>query len=369
MKIVILFVFNFLICLVSFVDAQISNTAVIDTSGGVKIKNVTIGGYLDTYYAYDFKSVKGNTIPYFVSSNLNNELAINLGYIDFRYNTKSVRARIVPGFGTYMEANYVNENGVFKSIIEASAGVNLFKTKNIWLEVGVFGSPFTNESAISKDHFFYTRSLAPEYVPYYLAGMKLAIPMNEKWNIYFYLLNGWQQIKDQNSGKSIATQLEYRPAEKHLINWNTYVGDERSLYKPSYRYRYFSDIYWLYNISNNFSIISCLYGGIQQYLNGKNNLSSYYWWQVNTSCKWRFSDQYSMAFRVEYFNDLSNVMISNLVSGYPVKISALGLCFNKQISSNALIRLDGRFLHGQRPIYENLNQNTTILTGNLTIWF
>ncbi len=355
---------------VEAIQAQITNTAIIDTASGVKIKQITIGGYLDTYYAFDFNKPKNKIIPYFVSSNKHNEFAVNLGYLDLRYSTQRTRARIVTGFGSYMESNYVNEKGFFKNIVEASASVCLSKKKNIWLDAGVFGSPFTNESAISKDHFLYTRSLAPEYVPYYLAGVKLAIPFNDKWNVYLYLLNGWQQIEDQNNAKSFATQVEYRPTLKHLINWNTYVGDERSFSQPNLRMRYFTDIYWLYKVSSKFNFISCVYGGLQEYLNNQpTNSKVNYWWQANASGKWNLNEHHSLSFRLEYFNDPTNAMMVNVIPNKPIHMSSVGGCYNYQLSENALFRLDGRLLHGKKEIYENAKHNAAIITGNLTVWF
>ncbi|MBL0083634.1 MAG: outer membrane beta-barrel protein [Saprospiraceae bacterium] len=87
---------------------------------------------------------------------------------------------------------------------------------------------YTNESAISKDHLMYTRSLAPEYVPTIFSGVKLTMPISAKVTAYLYLLNGWQQIKDNNVNLAFGSQLEYRPDDQNLINWNTYIGDESS---------------------------------------------------------------------------------------------------------------------------------------------
>ncbi|MBK8373095.1 MAG: outer membrane beta-barrel protein [Saprospiraceae bacterium] len=165
-----------------------------------------------------------------------------------------------------MNANYQAEPNTLQNIVEASAGFRLFKKKEIWIDAGVIGSPYTNESAISKDHLMYTRSLAPEYVPYYLSGIKFSIPINKKINLYAYLINGWQQIQDVNKGKAIGTQVEYRPNNLNLINWNVYIGDERSQVSPQNRMRYFTDVYWIYNPEGKFSITSCAYVGNQNRL-------------------------------------------------------------------------------------------------------
>lgn len=82
------------------------------------------------------------------------------------------------------------------------------------------------------------------------------------------MINGWQQIKDNNDKKSVGTQLEFKPNAKHTINWNTYIGDERSTTAPQNRMRYFSDIFWLYNLDGKWSMTSCIYLGKQEQLKG-----------------------------------------------------------------------------------------------------
>jgi hypothetical protein len=351
------------------VFGQVTNTGLMDTLGGEKIKNVTIGGYVDSYFTYGFNQPKDGTIPLLVSSANHNDFSINLAYLDLRYTDSRVRARLVPGFGTYMNANYSNEKGLFKNIVEASVGICLSKKRNIWLESGIIGSPFTNESAISKDHFMYTRSLSAEYVPYYLTGIKASIPLSSKWNLYTYILNGWQQITDQNSGKSVATQLEYRPNESHLINWNTYLGDERNALRPDYRMRYFSDIYWIASPFKKFSFITCMYGGIQQILHQKEA----FWLQANFSGKWKLSEKQSIAGRIEYFQDPKNCMMSNPFVNQKINLISTGLCYTISFEEHALIRLDARQFFSQNALFTNQissnTENAFVLTGNVTVWF
>ena len=222
------FTWILLLILPSLAFGQVINTATMDTVGTTVIGRVGIGGYVDSYYGYNFSKPANGTNPYFVSSARHNEVTINLAYVDVRYRSTYMRARFVPGFGTYMDSNYKNEPGSLKNMVEANVGVLISEKKKIWIDIGVLGSPYTNESAISKDHLMYTRSFAPENVPYYVTGARLSVPVSRKLNAYFYVLNGWQVIQDNNSGKSIATQLEYRPNNNMLFNWTTYLGDERS---------------------------------------------------------------------------------------------------------------------------------------------
>ena len=145
--------------------AQIANTAFIDSIGGEKVGKLSISGWLDAYYGK--MSPQADKVPHLVSSASLNQVDINLTFLDFRYSNNGVKARIVPAYGSYMDANYANEKSGLKNLMEASVGVRLNEKKDIWLEAGLIGSPFTNENPVSRDHLVYTRSMAAEFCPYY----------------------------------------------------------------------------------------------------------------------------------------------------------------------------------------------------------
>jgi hypothetical protein len=351
----------------TFVSAQMPHTAAMDTASFSWKGKVTIEGYIDTYYAYNFNSPSGNDQPYFVSMARHNEMNINLAYVDLRYTASRLRARFVPGFGTYVNSNNAAEPGSLRNIIEASAGIKLSDKKNIWIDAGVFGSPYTNESAISKDHLAYTRSFAPEYVPYYLSGLKLTIPVSGGINAYVYLLNGWQQIQDQNKSKSLGTQLEIRASNHLLLNWNTYLGNERSAADSTIDTRMFSDFYFIYT-KERLSATGCIYAGVQKQAEGKDGV----WWQANLIGRYNISNEFSITGRIEHFNDPDEVQIVPItgVSGFRSYSSSLGL--NYKLAENILLRLEGRTFFSDKHVYmhgDEPSKNSNAITSNITIWF
>ncbi len=353
--------------------AQVTNTATMDTTGGIQIGKLAISVYLDTYYGYNFNEPANSDVPYFVTMNRHNEANINLGMIDLRYTAERLRICFAPGFGTYVNANNASEPGSLRHLIEARVGIKLFKKKNIWMDFGVLGSPYTNESAISKDHLMYTRSFAPEYVPYYVTGAKFTFPLGKRVNAYLYLLNGWQQMVDLNKGKSIGTQVEWRPGNRNLINWNTYIGDERSAARPYYRTRYFTDVYWLFNPDGKFSMTSCAYVGAQERLDGLGNKSTFKWWQANLIGRYSFNKTISLSGRIEYFSDPYNSIVSmiNPVSGF--SSFSGGLCLNLRLFDHALVRFEGRHFFSDQFVYSDTNGNPhdqmTWVVSSVTMWF
>ncbi len=349
--------------------AQVINTTTMDTVETTIIGHVGLGGYVDTYYGYNFSQPASRKSPYFVSSSSHNELTVNLAYVDVRYRGTYMRVRFVPGFGTYMDANYANEPGSLRNMLEANVGVLVLPSKKIWIDAGVFGSPYTNESAISKDHLMYTRSFAPEYVPYYISGVKATIPLSAKLNAYVYLINGWQVIKDNNDGKSFGTQLEYRPNNKMLFNWNTYFGDERSSTNPNFRMRYFTDLYWIYNPGKKWSATSCFYVGVQE----MDGASSATWWQANLIGKYAFTEEFSLSARLEYFHDAKGIIAIPITGATGFRTASYGVCANFKLHKLAVFRIEARQFTSQENVYVNKDgnsaNNSALLISSLTAWF
>ncbi len=362
-----------LVCLLLMVflgsQAQITNTATMDTLESIARGHIALGGYIDSYYGYDFSQPKSGDMPYFVTSARHNEFNINLAYVDLRYRSKNLRVRIVPGFGTYMNANYADEPGTLKNFVEASVGVRIFSKRNIWLDVGILGSPYTNESAISKDHLMYTRSFGTQFAPYYLSGAKLSVPVGKKINLFFYLLNGWQVIRDNNSGKAVATQVEYRPNAKMLFNWNTYLGSEQSSKNPNFRTRYFSEVFWIVKASDKFDATACAYIGVQDVANAPSKL----WESVSLIGRYHFTEKISLSGRVEYFNDPGSVQQIPITGVNGFSTGSSGLCLNVKIDNSALFRIEGRQFFAPDRIYQDANlspvQSNTLLAASLTAWF
>ncbi len=350
--------------------AQVTNTATIDTADVALKGKLSIQGYIDLYYMYDMSRPASKNKAYFVSSARHNEMTVNVAYIDIKYASSQVRGRFVPAFGSYINSNYTNEEGALKYILEASVGVKLFKNKEIWLDAGVFGSPYTNESAVSKDHLCYSRSFAPEYVPYYLSGFKLSVPLSKKFNAYLYLLNGWQVIQDNNDSKSIGTQLEFRPNDNLLLNWNTYVGNERSELRPHFGNRYFSDIFMLYS-KGKFSATACIYAGIQEQIMASNR-ENLVWWNANMMARYQFTPKVALSGRLEHFDDPKGVQVQSLTNNpFTTNSSTLGLHLNP--AANMMIRFEVRNFWSNNKVYLNENQqdtnNNMAFYTNFTIWF
>lgn len=339
--------------------AQIANPGFADSTTGVAIGKLHLSGYLDTYVGLGPRTA--GSMPYMVSSARVGEVNVNLAALDLRYQTDRLRARIMPGWGTYMDANYAPGE---PRVVEASAGFRLKTRREVWVDAGVLGSPFTNESAISKDHLMYTRSFSAEYVPYYLSGVKLSYLPNARWNWYAYLVNGWQQVRDQVRGPGLVLQSEFRPNANVLVNGNLFAGSEQST-TGEVGMRAFADLYVVRQIGSRWRTTADAYVGRQQTPGGAR------WWaQANLIAERRLSAEWRASGRLEYLHDPHNVVVA-YNRGYPgfrTAASSLGLA--KHLD-HGMLRLESRLFYSANDSYPTPGLGKVAPWGvaSYTVWF
>ncbi len=332
-----------------------------------------IGGYLDVYYGFDFNKPADKNRPYFVSSSRHNEVAINLAILDIIYTAPRVRFALKPAFGTFMQNNFASEPILLRNLYEANVGFRPFKKKEIWIDAGNFYSPYTNESAISKDHLTYTRSMSAENVPYYLSGIRASIELNKKWHTYLYMLNGWQVIQSQGKHKALGTQLEYKASKKLLLNWNTFIGNVSTDSSPNMRMRYFTDVFALWNMDGKFSVTACALGGLQNRLDTAARSYQSNWYSANVQARYRITKQHSISAKAEFFKDKQSVLVTPITQVKGFDYRSITATWNISIVENMMLRFEAKTMFSPDKIFKTPNGTPTnhsnLVISSLTVWF
>lgn len=333
---------------------------------------LTISGYAEIYYSYDFNKPQNHTRPAFIySHNRANEVALNLGFIKANYVTENVRANLALATGSYMNANYSAEPGVLKNIYEANIGIKISKKENLWIDAGIMPSHIGFESAIGKDNPTLTRSLAAENSPYFETGVKLGYTTkNEKWYIAALYLNGWQRIQriDGNSTPAFGTQITYKPSAKLTVNYSTFAGND----KPDSikKMRYFHNLYGIYQLNDHWAINAGIDYGIEQKQKGSREFNN--WYVPVLLIRYTPDDRWGFTARTEYYRDKSEIIIA---TGTANGFNTFGVSFNmdRMIGNNVWWRTEVRTLKGKDAIFQkknnNLTDNNTSITTSLSISF
>lgn len=199
---------------------------------------VTLGGFVDGYYAWDFgrpptfdRSFAGGT-PFTTQPTRHNEFNVNLAFVDMKLEGERIRGRLALQVGTSVQSNYSGEpsNGAFsgsslaRHIQEAVVGVQL--APSLWVDGGVFFSHMGMEGWISRDNPTYSRSLVADYSPYYQSRVKLTWSVTSKLTARFDVVNGWQNISENNSGKGAGIRLDLAATPTTTLMYCNFFSDE-----------------------------------------------------------------------------------------------------------------------------------------------
>jgi len=303
--------------------AQSSDSAVIQKNGAIQLS-----GYAEIYYQQNTNGPATNNGASFVYSHDNNkQLSINLAFLKAGYSNSRVRANLAVGLGSYMRANYAGEQGIYKQILEANIGWKLSKQSNLWVDAGVFSSHIGFESAIGKDCWTLSRSIAADNSPYFETGAKLSYNSpNSKWFLSALVLTGWQRIQmlKGNASLSFGHQIQYKPNSKWTINSSSYIGNPTS--GISGVTRYFHNFYTIYQVNNRFGLIGGVDIGLQTA-----NKRSHIWYTPVFMLQYLANTHMKFALRTESYQDRDEVMIA---TGTPQGFRVKGISLNADYAIN-----------------------------------
>lgn len=214
-------------------DTAARHTASPDTAPAV-----TLGAFVDGYYAYDVgrppshdHAFAGGAL-FGTQPARHNEFNVNLAFAEARLDAPHYRGRLAVQFGTSVQANYLGEPrtgrvsgpDVQQYLQEAVAGVRV--ARRLWVDGGIFFSNAGMESWISRDNPTYTRSLVADYSPYYSAGVKLTYAATPTLTARLDVVNGWQTIAENNQGKAAGLRLDYAPNGATTLSYYDFFGEE-----------------------------------------------------------------------------------------------------------------------------------------------
>lgn len=334
----------------------------IPLAGLPQDKPLTISGFVDIYYGFDFsKPSLGDRAGFLYNHNRHNEVNLNLGFVKAAYQAQKIRGNLALATGTYMQYNYAAEPTALRPIFEANVGVKI--GQNTWIDAGVMPSHIGFESAISKDCWTLSRSLMAENSPYFETGIKLTNNPNDKltWAVLF--LNGWQRIRRvvDNSTPALGTQLTYKPNGKLTLNWSTFVGND----KPDSlrQMRYFNNFYAIYQPTEKLGLTLGFDIGLEQTAKGSEDLNT--WYTPIVMARFKTSEKTYIALRTEYYKDPNGVIISMGTHDFGVFGSSLN--FDYQIVENFLWRTEAKWYSSNAPVFPQGNgtsqQNFALLTS------
>lgn len=329
--------------------------------------SLKISGFIDVYYAYDFGHSRDDDRPAFLYQyDRHSEVDLNLGLVKLDYMKDKVRAAFGLMTGTYAQSNLIAEPELLRNVYEAHVGMKVSRTRDLWLDAGIFSSHIGMESAIGIDDWTLTRSIIAENSPYYLSGAKLTWKPNGRLELAGLFLNGWQRIRRvQNDIPCFGTQVVWMMKKDMKLNWSTFLGSDTP--DSTGLYRVFNNLWWSYE-GSEWGVQLGADAGVQE-----SALSDEWdsWAGALGIVRRRWNDRWATVFRAEYYTDPRQVIVP---TGTPHGLTTIGysLGFDLNVMEDAFIRFEGRTFHGVDDLYESVHgpvQDNTSITVSMAARF
>ena len=225
---------------------NVALAAVLGTALGVPVfaadaagPSIDVTGFVDAYYTYNFNKPDTFTNGLHVYNPNHNALSLSLVELAFEKKPSTdsrVGFRADLNFGPTAEINNAFEPSKdldggefdFDSLKLLQQGyVSWLASDKLQLDFGKFVTPIGNELVESKDNWNYTRSVQFGWaIPFYHSGLRATLTPSDKVTLAAYVVNGWNNVVDNNSDKTFIAQAILKPSSK--ITWinNVAVGKE-----------------------------------------------------------------------------------------------------------------------------------------------
>ncbi|WP_445452184.1 outer membrane beta-barrel protein [Flavobacterium sp. 25HG05S-40] len=324
---------------------------------------LTFSGFLETYYAYDFNQpITDAKLPFMYNYNRHNEFNINIGLLRAKVEYENAYATVSLHSGTYVDDNYAYEK--IQYLNEAYIGLYLDQSKKQSLEVGILPSYIGFESAVTASNLTLTRSIFAENSPYFMTGLKYTYKPNSKLSFSGLVTNGWQRINklDKKVLPALGSQIIYKPSDKSVFNWSTFIGKE--LYNNEWGMRYFSNLYWDKQWNPKWHTVFGFDSGMQN-----TNEKQLFWMSPVLVAQYTLVPKWQTALRAEYYQDQDNVIIA---VNDEFKTLSLSMNIDYLLNDKVKFRTEARYLNSQKKVFVNessLVNDNFFLTTSLSFEF
>ena len=201
---------------------------------------IDFSGYVDAYYNFNSNHpASGNNNLRFYDAKANT-LTLNVAKFSMSHTADPVGFTLDLGFGrgvdlfNSFEPNQDNR-AVTRFIYQAYLTLKPEKAGGFQFDFGKFATSAGAELTDTHLSWNYSRGLLYANGPFYHVGARVSKPVTNYWTAGFQLVNGWNNIEDNNSGKTIGLTSALTGKKVALYN-SYYAGPEKTGSNEGYRH-------------------------------------------------------------------------------------------------------------------------------------
>lgn len=191
---------------------------------------VDFSGLVDGYYSLNFNhpASRNNVIRNFdVKAN---QITLNFAKLTMEHTPDPVGFKLELAAGRGMEVFHATEpasSEVYKHLFQAYLSVKPKTWKGFQFDFGKFNTSAGAELTETHLNWNYSRSLLFTNGPYYHFGARASMPVNQYFTAGVQLVNGWNNVEDNNSAKTVGLTAALTTPKFAWFN-NYYFGNEKT---------------------------------------------------------------------------------------------------------------------------------------------
>ena len=200
------------------------------------LRDATFSLGIDTYYGYNFNNPVGRVNLLRAYDVLSNEFSLNQANVVLERapdigGGRRWGARLDLQFGQAtdtLQGNPANEPRpqIYRNVFQAYGTYVIPAGKGIDVDFGKWGSSLGIEGNYTKDQINYSRSYWFSFLPFYHMGARLAVPVNDRFSINYWIVNGTNQVEATNGFKDQLFGFTAKPRKAMSWTVNYYLGQE-----------------------------------------------------------------------------------------------------------------------------------------------
>jgi hypothetical protein len=326
---------------------------------------IDFSGLIDGYYSANLNSPSTRTNQLYNFDVQSQQFSLNMAKLSLSHTPDPMGFQVDFGFGKAFTLVHAGESEpqVFQYLEQAYVSFKPPRAKGLEIDFGEFVTAAGAEVIESNNNWNYSRSLLFAWAtPYYHFGLRTSFPVGKHFTGGVQVVNGWNNIEDNNSGKTLGVTGTVTYARWNWAN-TYYVGPEHNNTNKGFR-NLVDTVLNLTPPGKTNAYINYDYGRDKNVGPGAME-----WWGIAGAVHIQATGKIAFTPRVEYFNDHDG-----FTTGTPQHVKEFTMTGEYKWAEGILSRLEYRRDWSDEPFFQtgtvpNSTKNQDTLTLALVGFF
>lgn len=312
--------------------------------------STSLSGFIDGYYGYNFNHPHSRVSSFRAFDGPADQFSLNMIELILDKPAEATNSRLgyhlAFGFGQAMDVvNSTDPGGLGFAQYLKEAYISYLAPvgKGLQVDFGKFVTPHGAEVIETKDNWNYSRGLLFTYaIPYYHFGLRTKYTFSDKYSLAGYVVNGWNNIVDNNSGKTVGLTFGWNPTKKIGLVQNYMAGPEQNGTNQSWRQ--LSDTVLTLSPTSRLSFLLNYDYGRGDRMSGLRGRVSWQGWAGYA--RYAFNATNAVAMRYEWFSDPAG-----FTTGTAQQLKEVTGTFEHRVAGHLITRLEFRRDYSNQPAF------------------